>query len=233
MKKIIDMLKSMTNSKKKVFALALATCVIVLSIASSSIAYFTDTDEYTNAFTSGNVKINLLVEGEDVTDKASEPDFKDAVIPGKTVEKTTVIKNVGTESAYIGAVITLAIPDAADFNISTIITESGDSDDNIPVAVATLLNGLVSNGTDYTVKIVSENKLITIYIAKNVAVAANGEVQLFDKIIVPTTWDNAEMDKFEQVTIDVKAYAVQSEGIGAANAYAALQTGFGTDIFPN
>ena len=61
MKKIIDMLKSMTNSKKKVFALALSVCIVVLSIASSSRAYFTDTASYTNTFTSGKVDILLTV----------------------------------------------------------------------------------------------------------------------------------------------------------------------------
>ena len=124
MKKIIDMLKSMTNSKKKVFALALATCVIVLSIASSSIAYFTDTAKITNTFTSGNVTIelseakvvkndlgHLVKDGENRvtgTEAGVENSYAESsLFPGQKIYKDPTIKNTGNNPAYIGAVITI------------------------------------------------------------------------------------------------------------------------------
>ena len=45
--------------KKKIFGITLAVCLIVLSIASTTMAYFTDTDTKTNVFTAGNVDIML------------------------------------------------------------------------------------------------------------------------------------------------------------------------------
>ena len=50
--------------KKKIFGITLAVCLIVLSIASTTMAYFTDTDEMSKTFTFGNVDIKLT---EDTT----------------------------------------------------------------------------------------------------------------------------------------------------------------------
>ena len=51
--------------KKKIFLFTLAACLIILSIAGSSLAYFTDTDAKTNVFTAGNVDITLKYEATD------------------------------------------------------------------------------------------------------------------------------------------------------------------------
>ena len=46
--------------KKKITALCLCVALLAVAVVGASLAYFTDTDEATNTFTVGNVKIDLL-----------------------------------------------------------------------------------------------------------------------------------------------------------------------------
>lgn len=82
--------------KKKIVALCLCVALAVVAIGGATLAYFTDTDEETNTFTMGNVKIDL----KEIFDKDS------AVLrPGSQstnkIEKKVWIENVGTENAYV------------------------------------------------------------------------------------------------------------------------------------
>lgn len=82
--------------KKKLLAIGLAVAVLAVTIVGMSIAYFTDTDQETNTFTIGNVKIDLI----------EEFDSNNAVLrPGSqttnAINKDVWIKNTGTEDAYV------------------------------------------------------------------------------------------------------------------------------------
>ena len=82
--------------KKKIVALCLCVALAVVAIGGATLAYFTDTDEETNTFTMGNVKIDL----KEIFDKDS------AVLrPGSQstnkIETKVWIENVGTENAYV------------------------------------------------------------------------------------------------------------------------------------
>ena len=90
--------------KKKILMLALAVCLITLSIAGASLAYFTDVDEKTSVFTSGNVNIALAYD---------ETETK--VYPGQTyTEKAATITNTGSEDAFVGAIIEVELPTGVD-----------------------------------------------------------------------------------------------------------------------
>lgn len=215
MKKIIDMLKSMTNSKKKVFALALATCVIVLSIAGSSIAYFTDTDTYTNVFTSGNVDIVL-----------NGSNGNEGIYPGKTVTRNTTIDNVGTADAYIGAIITLS---SANIGGYLSATEGTDK-----LYVGDFLTDLA---TVHKIDTVLTDGVVTafkIYIVYGTALtSAATPVQVLTGMQIPATWNNDEMASISNLNLTVDAYAVQTDGF--TSALQALQAAFktgDTPIFP-
>ena len=83
-------------NKRKTLALALTLCMVAILAIGGSLAYFTDTDEETNTFTLGNVKIDL----KETFDK------EHAVLrPGSQttnkIEKKVWIENVGSESAYV------------------------------------------------------------------------------------------------------------------------------------
>ena len=233
MKKIIDMLKSMTNSKKKVFALALATCVIVLSIASSSIAYFTDTAKLTNTFTSGNVTIELseaqvkkgelghLVQDGDIRVTGTATGVENnsykasSLFPGQQIYKDPTIKNTGNNPAYIGAVIRVTSS-----GIKTAYTESSIKelfDNKLNISNASVTVKPVDGGYD-------------IYIVYADARTNGQQVVLFEGLTIPSEWGNTEMVYLDNLKIVVEAYAVQVDGF--ANADAALYGAFPA-VFPN
>ena len=65
--------------KKKVTALCLCVALLAVAVVGASLAYFTDTDNATNTFTVGNVKIDLIEskfhrEGNDNSGDTSIPD---------------------------------------------------------------------------------------------------------------------------------------------------------------
>lgn len=213
--------------KKKIFVVALVVCIMAISIASASIAYFTDTESATNTFTAGNVEIKLY----ETNDAGVETDVTTVVdhkftyankYPGQTVKKKPTIRNVADNAAYVAGIITLS-GDGAD--ISTLLTDD--------VAVKAFLTGGAMN--DATTKIVRDTtaKTITIYIMAADALAKDGTFVLFEDVVIPAKWDNAEMAKFANLTIDVKAYAVQSVGFeadtanGLTAAEVAIKSAFG------
>lgn len=227
MTKIKNFFKSITNSKKKVFALALSVCVVVLSIASSSIAYFTDTAEYANTFTSGNVDITLTearaarnastgnVEIADVADRIlyNANEVYGKLFPKQSIAKDPIIKNVGSEEAYLGAIVTLSCT-----NINTLLTDTDDVEDFVV--------GLPTSGVTIDIKA----NVITIYVVYSAKYAQNSEAKVFTGLQIPDTWNNVEMSTISGLQVDVKAYAVQTDGF--ADATTALKAAF-TGAFNN
>ena len=206
--------------KKKIFIVALVVCIMAVSIASASIAYFTDTESATNTFTSGDVEIALYEtnDEDEETDVTTVTDHKFTYTnkyPGETFAKKPTIKNVANDAAYVAGIITLGSGDGAD--ITTLLDDAA--------AVKAFLTGGAMN--DATTKIVRDEsaKTITIYIIAADAVAKDGTFVLFNNVEIPAKWDSAEMAKFANLTIDVKAYAVQKVGFNSAAA--AIEAAFG------
>ena len=82
--------------KKKIVALCLCVALAVVAIGGATLAYFTDTDQETNTFTVGNVKIDLQ-ETFDEQNAVLRPGSQST----KKIEKKVWIENVGTEDAYV------------------------------------------------------------------------------------------------------------------------------------
>ena len=99
--------------KKKIFAIALAVMLFALAIAGSSVAYFTDVEKATNTFTAGDVDIKLTYAGTNVADEddskvLNTPIEIGDVYPSQVITVGATITNVGSEEAYVGAIITLS-----------------------------------------------------------------------------------------------------------------------------
>ena len=120
--------------KKKITAIFLCVALLATAIVGASLAYFTDTDNETNTFTVGNVKIDLIEEERDgkggkqkfTQDKKLYPIVgsaqgeKDALgmpTAKNYVDKMVTIENTGSEKAYIRAYF--AIPSALDDGYET------------------------------------------------------------------------------------------------------------------
>ena len=126
--------------KKKLTAIFLCVALVAIAIVGASLAYFTDTDEATNTFAVGNVKIDLI-EQQRVADEegnktttlenfeqnkklypivGSAQGEKDALgmpTAKNYVDKMVTIKNTGSEKAYIRAYF--ALPSALDDGYET------------------------------------------------------------------------------------------------------------------
>lgn len=114
--------------KKKIVALCLCVALAVVAIGGATLAYFTDTDNETNTFTVGNVKIDLIEQqrGENglvpfeqnkklypiVGSAQGDKDEYGMPTAKNYVDKMVTIKNTGSEKAYIRAYF--AIPAALD-----------------------------------------------------------------------------------------------------------------------
>ena len=117
--------------KKKLIAISLVVAMLAVAIVGGSLAYFTDTDEATNTFTAGGVKIDLIEQQRNADHNALE-DFKDnknlmpivgsaqgeqEIVGGvklptaeNYVDKIMTIKNTGASAAYVR--IFVAVPTA-------------------------------------------------------------------------------------------------------------------------
>lgn len=117
--------------KKKLTAIFLCVALVAIAIVGASLAYFTDTDEATNTFAVGNVKIDLIEQQRNAAHTALE-DFENGknlmpivgsaqgeqeevdgvVLPTAEnyVDKIMTIKNTGVSDAYVR--IFVAVPTA-------------------------------------------------------------------------------------------------------------------------
>ena len=109
--------------KKKIFIVALVVCIMAISIASASMAYFTDTEKATNTFTSGDVAIEMteaavkadalghLVEDTATARKEAseigETFDYGTIFPMQTIYKDPTVENTGSEDAYLAAKIVI------------------------------------------------------------------------------------------------------------------------------
>ena len=114
--------------KKKIVALCLCVALAVVAIGGATLAYFTDTDEATNTFTAGGVKIDLIEQerGENglqnftqnkvllpiVGSAQGEKDEYGQPVAANYVDKMITIKNTSKSDAWVRAYF--AIPSALD-----------------------------------------------------------------------------------------------------------------------
>ena len=82
--------------KKKLLALVLVVALAATAVIGGTLAYFTDTDEATNTFTLGNVKIDLQ-ETFDQNNAILRPGSQ----KNNNIQKEVRIQNTGTEKAYV------------------------------------------------------------------------------------------------------------------------------------
>ena len=120
-------------TKKKIVSLCLAAVLVVMAIAGATVAYFTDTDNETNTFAVGNVKIDLIEQqrGENglvpfeqnkklypiVGSAQGEKDNFGQPVAENYIDKIVTIKNTGKSDAYVRAYF--AIPSALDDGYET------------------------------------------------------------------------------------------------------------------
>ena len=192
-------LKNIKNLKKKIFGIALVVGLLVISIVSTTMAYFTDTDQATHTFTSGKVDIELA---NDAVIAVSG-----SIFPGMTIgNKATVTTVAGSEKAYVGIIVS--------FNKGLTQIQVNALFDTIPAND----NFAVQNVTD-------DNALITkILVAYKNVTNAGDSVDFYNDITVPVGWSSTESAIMNGLTITVDAYGTQTYGFN--DAVSALKAAF-------
>ena len=120
--------------KKKILVLCLVVALAVTAVVGGTLAYFTDTDNETNTFTAGGVKIDLIEQERDghgglqnftqnqvlmpiVGSAQGEKDGQGQPVAKNYVDKMVTIQNTGKSGAYVRAYF--AIPSALDDGYET------------------------------------------------------------------------------------------------------------------
>ena len=212
-------MKNIKNLKKKIFGITLVVGLLVLSIVGTTMAYFTDTDAKTNVFTSGNVDIEL---NDDIFSVDLNTENIANVYPGQQIsENGATVKNIGSEDAYVGVIITLAPGVDKDLVLQLF-------KDTATTPNSTL--DLDADGDVYTVSYVeTATGLEEIRIIYKNALKSKNSVAFFGEMNIPSKWDNnpetnENMKMFVGLKMIVKAYATQTQGF--TNAADALTAAF-------
>lgn len=240
--------------KKKILALVLCVALAAVAIVGGTLAYFTDSEEQTNTFTAGEVKITLdearikkdtngylIKDGDSRTGQSQT--YK--LFPGMTVTKDpTITVGSGSEKAYIGAKITVKgdlfpligveggnIDITKDDLVSGGIMPSGGS------TVESNWHGLSFVYKNDTCTVYqkpgddneeNENDIWTIYVFINEVQTKGAKIVLFDTLKIPPHYDNVEMARLNHASVTVEAFAVQEYGF--SDCYTAMTTAFDEDF---
>ena len=181
--------------KKKIISLCLVAALVVVAIAGTSLAYFTDKDAKTNTFTLGNVDIELNEENW-AAPTAAVPDVEYA--------KDPVVTNIGENDAWIRVDVTLS--DAAAFTAAAAKHQITD--------LATIFAG--HDETKWTLAgepvYNDENNTLTYSYYYNTVLAVDESTEaLFTSVTIPAVFDNDDMKEIRaDFTIDVTAHAIQT-----------------------
>lgn len=201
-------------------ALLLTLCAVLLVAASvlGTMAYLTSTDEVTNTFTVGEVKIKLdeakaNPDGSLVAnaDRVKANEYK--LLPGHTYNKDPMVTVLsGSESSYVKMTVTFSKANELDA-----IFAPGGAD------LTSIFNGYdaakwIAKGNT---KDATANTRTYEFWYKETVCAPTADVALdalFDSITVPGTITNEQLATIEGMTITVNAYAIQADGFANAEA---------------
>ncbi|MBQ7137489.1 MAG: hypothetical protein IJO39_00630 [Clostridia bacterium] len=178
------------NKRKIILLAALLVMVAILGVG-GTLAYFTAEDEATNTFTVGNVKIDLI-----------EPSWKEAkdVYPGQVLPKDPTVTNTGNNPCYVRIKVEGLDVFADDYEDAMIGLRYIDADDVEKEGYNTV-DWTYHDGYYYYMTELGTGEKTT---------------ALFDSIVIPTALTNDQGTEHpDPYDIDVKAYAVQSQGAPA------------------
>lgn len=219
---------------KKTIILAIALVAIITGSVFGTIAYLTDTDEVTNQFTVGKVKIDvdeakvnekgeLIDEGgkvvENIEDAARTEDDEEGnegntypMIPGKEYTKDptmTVLKD--SESAYYRMMVT--------FTDLAGLREAFHHDEGVDYFNEFVPEYDIANWERYGNPAENEedNSVTYEFRYKNPSdvVTSEGDARLpalFTTLRIPTSFDTEEMEHLKNMSINVVGHAIQTTG---------------------
>jgi len=213
-------------NKKKILALCLIVCLLAVAVVGGTLAYFTDTDEATNTFTVGDVKIHIdeWMKNEAGEWVAYSDNQKLAPIAQSKAPFNKLVETVndGSEDAYIRTFITCP---AEDYNDLGYGFNSGATAKDMarPNVSGSYTMHYLDKWTDIG-KATVDGKDVHIFMCEHSeAIPAGDSILSLTKVWVYETVDNDAIgDKFE---VKVYSEAIQAENLTYEEAMASLNGG--------
>jgi len=228
--------------KKKLTALALVIVMVAMLFTGLTMAYFTDTDEATNTFTVGNVKIKLdeaEVEYDSATSKWNEKNpevrtengitYEGKAYPGAELPKDPTVHNEGDNGAWVRVKVNF---DYAWMTFFMDNLEGRNRYDSFEDYVQTYIGTTYGDG--WSLESVEEglpvgevsganNCLIATFKYNEVLAPNTSTEPVFEKITIPAEFDNEDLAWLNNVDagngilekgmmITVIAEAIQADG---------------------
>ena len=210
----------MKMTKKKVFVIALAVCLVAI-ISMSSLAWFSDSKQVQNDFfiadtdddTADDIFSIDLWENTPVDDLDRDGYEYEDILPGDSLRKDIWVMNTGYYDQYVRVIITIS-DRAAWLNALNDVIGSANADQ---AAAQMIFNGLDLSkwGAIYNNMIDEPNSDELVYVLYyNSILEASQAINVFKSIEIPTSMTREEAALFDnQFTITVKAQAVQTENV--------------------
>ena len=193
-------------SKKNVLFTVTGIALVAALAIGATVAYMTDGEEKVNKFTVDDLDITL-----------SEPAWNDTtdgkdMEPGYQSEKNPTVKAVDGKS-YMRVTVEFVAADGTEMTA-----------ERVAKIMATInYNGAAGvNTTDFTKDSArsTETKFVYNY---NEEFVENDEATLFDKVVIPTEWNQTDIAELGTYKLVIRAEAIQSYSFeDAAAAYTAL-----------
>ena len=215
----------MKLSKKKVFVLALAVCLIAI-LSMGSLAWFTDSDSVTNDFMVGDSNTPAdkvfgieVWEDRDTNGDGDYEDVKvdglkyDSILPGQVLSKEPYLENTGIHPQYVRAIVT--VTDAYILR-SAMGSAWGNADLFLP--------GTPDSWILEDILHIEEDALVYIYYYNKVLEPGTVTDKIFTDVVIPTELTKemaAEMDSFQ---ISILGQAIQSEHLADPDVPGAMVT---------
>lgn len=202
------------NSKRKTLTMVLCAVLLVSATMFATIAYLKSEDKVNNTFTVGNVKITLdetkvNPDGTPVpdADRVKANEYK--LIPGHSYTKDpTVTVEANSEDCYVRALVTINKREAL-YNLPSNINIEDCFDINEDWVFKSETEDI--DGDTYTYEFWYNSKVETNSDKDTILPA------VFEKIIVPESLTNAQLETLEGLKIDVVAHAIQADGFDTAD----------------
>lgn len=211
----------MKFNKKKVFAVALAVCLIA-TLSLGTLAWFSAEDKVENNFLVADSDDNTAdkIFSIDVWEKGDEEDDGleyTNILPGDELSKVAHVKNTGHYDQYVRVIVTIS-------DATAWINAVG-----LDINMNNVFDGFdESKWSNISKEIEGESDTVTYVLYYNGVLTSEEDIVLFNAVKIPESLTQEQAAAFNKdsvpgFSIKVKAQAVQTKNVGA-NAFEAFAT---------
>lgn len=214
-------------NKRKILSLAMALSIVAIMAVGATLAYFTDTDKATNAFTIGDIDITLVEDFDDETNMV--PSVGKDGQPGENlIKKSVTVRNDGDTEAYVR--VLFAAEDTRDVASAIFFNSPYHTGSSVRTGEDVWVTPKVDGQNDWLQIKDADGTVYTVhYVTLSQALAADATTgEILKSVGLETTADNA-WTKIVGESWDLKVL-VQGCQVITNSATADIDDSFGFDM---